>query len=175
MSDASEAKGVDPAENPLFAELLVVHAALRRELETVTTLARETAAGLAPADVRERVEGLRADSALWRLKYGCLHYCSFVHRHHRAEDAMLFPILRRDHPELDPMVDRLEREHREISTLLTEVEAAAEELDRADEADHRAQLVAGLERLGGALLAHLEFEEAELEAPLRELRTVSGR
>ncbi len=165
---------VDPADNPLFAELLSVHSALRRELETVTALARETAAGLAPAEVRERVEGLRADSALWRLKYGCLHYCSFVHRHHRAEDAILFPVLRRDHPELDSVVDRLEREHREISTVLTEVETAAEELDQADEADRRARLVAGLERLGGLLLAHLEFEEGELEQPLKQLRGLLG-
>jgi hypothetical protein len=138
----------------------------------VTVLARETAAGLAPEEVRERVEGLRADSALWRLKYGCLHYCSFVHRHHRAEDSLLFPILRRDHPELDPVVDRLEGDHREISTLLTEVETTAEELDRADESHPRARLVAGLERLGGLLLAHLEFEEVELEGPLMRLGSV---
>jgi hemerythrin-like domain-containing protein len=97
----------------------------------------------------------------------CLHYCRFVHHHHRLEDRAVFPTLRRLDPELDPVIDKLETEHRLVARLLEEIETSAEELQHAESA--RAQVSDGLGRLADVLLAHLEFEEDQLERPLAKM------
>ena len=160
------------ADNPLFAELLWVHSMIRRDLATVTELARDAAADAPPAELRERIADLKAGSILWQLKYGCLRHCRFVHAHHRLEDVALFPRLRRVEPAIEPVVDRLTDEHRQVSRLLDEVEAAAEALGGDD--DGRAVLISALERLGEVLLAHLSFEEQSLEPVLALIGDWSG-
>lgn len=152
--------------NPLFDELLWVHSRIRRDLETVTVLADETANGLPPEQIREAVSELKTNGYLWRLKVNCLQYCHFVHSHHGAEDAMLFPYLRKIDPEHGPMVDRLEAEHRVVSDILDEIESAADDLIGDDSDAARERVRVGLQSLTGDLLAHLEFEEESLEPVL---------
>jgi Hemerythrin HHE cation binding domain len=74
-----------PAEEGLVGELKWVHAMIRQDLRTVRRLAAEVTAG-----------------PLWQLKVNCLRYCRFVHMHHHAESAFLFPRLRRSNPALGP-------------------------------------------------------------------------
>ena len=157
----------DPTDNPFFEELLWVHGMIRRDLDSVTKLAGEVAEGMPATEVREELADLKSDGPLWRLKVNCLHYCRFVHHHHRLEDRAVFPTLRRIDPELDPVIDKLETEHRRVATLLEEIEASAEELQHAEAA--RVQVAAGLEELEGLLLAHLDFEEDQLERPLAKM------
>jgi iron-sulfur cluster repair protein YtfE (RIC family) len=156
-----------PADNPYFEELLWVHGIVRRDLESVSRLAAEVAEGRPVSEVRGELADMKTNGSLWRLKVNCLHYCRFVHHHHRLEDRALFPTLRRIHPELDPVIDKLETEHRRVATLLEEIEHAAEEL-QADEGA-RGRVAAGLDQLGGVLLAHLDFEEDQLERPLAKM------
>ena len=158
----------------LFDELLAVHALIRRELETVEVLARD-AAGIAPAEeLRERLGELKESTMLWQLRFGCLTYCRFVHSHHRAEDAMLFRQVRRVEPELEPVIDRLEAEHRDVAGLLDGVEELADALPETADETSRRPLVEALGRLHDSLLAHLDFEERSLESALRRMPPWGG-
>ena len=105
--------------------LLAVHARIRRDLDYVRDLAAEVAGGLEPEQVNERLTTLKDGSILWRLQIDCLRYCGFVHSHHNAEDSLFFPELRATNPEINPVVDKLEADHRRVSDDLDAVEAAA--------------------------------------------------
>ena len=163
----------EPA-NPLFEELLWVHSMIRRDLGIVAALAEAVVDGLEPGEVRDRIEDLKANGPLWQLKVNCLHYCRFVHSHHNLEDAALFPVLRRVNPDLDPVVDKLEADHRQVSVLLDEVEAAAADLTGDDNGEGRARVVVALEALGAALLEHLDFEERSIESTLARMGSWAG-
>jgi hypothetical protein len=163
-----------PADNPLFQELLWVHSMIRRDLDKVRELARDCAAGADAAELREEIANLKTNGPLWQLKVNCLHYCRFVHSHHRAEDVMIFPTLRKADPELEPVVDKLEADHREVAKLLDRVEAAADSLTADEDPERRAELVSALSALATTLLAHLDFEERSLEAPLGRMRSWAG-
>lgn len=166
--------GADPERNPLFAELLVIHSMIRRDLEVVEVLAKD-AAGIAPAaELRERLGELKESTMLWQLRFGCLNWCRFVHGHHGLEDRAIFSAIRRTDPALEPVVDRLESEHRGVAALLHEVEAAAEGLDDSGDEAGRMPLVAALGRLREVLLAHLAFEEESLEPALARMSSWAG-
>lgn len=160
--------------NPLFEELLWVHGMIRRDLETVQRLAADVDDGLAAPEVAGRLEELKTNGPLWRLKVNCLHYCRFVHSHHRLEDVALFPAIRRIDPGLDSVVEKLEADHRAVAERLGEVERGAEALTEDDGGDARRALSAALERLATTLLDHLSFEERELERPMAAMRGLSG-
>ena len=153
----------------IFEELLWVHSAIRRDLATVAGLAEAVGDGMKAGEVRDRIEGLRTNGPLWQLKINCLQYCRFVHAHHNHEDALFFPRLRAANPELDPVVDRLEADHRRVSDLLDETEAAAAALEDEDCAESRDRLVAALGELGEQLLAHLDYEEERAGPTIRRL------
>ena len=95
----------------------------------------------------------------------CLHYCHFVHGHHNLEDVALFPALRRADPDIVPVIDRLEGEHRVVSEQLDEVEAAAAALGE----NGRERVVTALDTLAETLLAHLAFEEESIGPALRRM------
>jgi iron-sulfur cluster repair protein YtfE (RIC family) len=136
----------------------------------VERLAAEVRDGLSAAELRAGVADLEANGPLFQLKGGCLAYCRFVHHHHRLEDVAFFPALRRSEPQAAPVIDRLEREHVEVATLLAEVEAAAAALG-ADERT-RGAVADALESLGEKLLAHLEYEEQGIGPTIRRLRAL---
>jgi hemerythrin-like domain-containing protein len=137
-------------------------------------LAADVAAGLPADEVRRSIRSLATDGPLWQLKINCLQYCHFVHSHHRAESALLFPALRRSNPALNPVVDKLEADHARVSDLLDQVEGAARTLGGAD--DHvRQKLVRALEDLAADLLTHLRYEEEQISDTLRTWKRWPGR
>ena len=79
----------------------------------------------------------------------------------------MFPALRRSNPELSAVVDKLEADHRAISSLLDDVEEAAKRLDDAADNPARIQLVVALGSLSDNLLAHLAFEEEAIASTMR--------
>ncbi|MGC1908475.1 MAG: hemerythrin domain-containing protein [Candidatus Dormiibacterota bacterium] len=151
--------------NSLLSELKWVHGLLRRDLKTCMTLAQSVTAGATAAEVREEIRALKAQGPLFQLRMNCLQYCRFVHGHHGAEDAALFPGVRRADPRLNPIVDRLEADHREVSDLLDEVEASSLCVGSLADIGERQRLVDALHQLSARLLEHLAFEEESL-APL---------
>ena len=148
--------------NPLLRELRWVHDMLRRDLRSCRELADAASAGAPAAHLRDDLERLASRSPLFQLKVNCLRYCQLVHAHHGAEDVALFPAVRRSAPDLGAVVDRLEADHRVVSDLLDEVEAAARQLDGANSAHARTRLVDALTTLSSHLLDHLDREEEAL-------------
>ena len=153
----------------LFEELLWVHRMVRRDLDTVRRLADECLEGRPAEELAGEIRELQTNGPLWRLKVNCLRYCSFVHSHHNAEDALLFPRLREANPEIAPVVDRLESEHRNVSGLLDEVEDSARSLSEAEGNGSRRRLADGLTRLADDLLAHLSYEEENVRSTMSRL------
>ena len=166
----------DPTERPeteqgraLFQELLWVHSAIRRDLDTVRRLAGEVVDGLPAEQLGAALDELQTNGPLWQLKVNCLRYCRFVHLHHNAEDVLLFPRLRETDSGIGPVVDKLEADHRRVSDDLDEVEAAATHLTNGDSEVARKRVADGLNVLAENLLAHLDFEEREAGPTLRRL------
>jgi hemerythrin-like domain-containing protein len=146
----------------LFRELLYIHAHLRRDLQTVRRLADDVRDGLSAQDVLAQVRKLETNSPLWRLKYGCMYYCRFVHLHHTLEDAALFPMVRKHEPALSGVVDRLEEDHLTVHHITERIAAVAGGITSDESGDSRAQLVEALTELEEHLLAHLALEEESL-------------
>jgi iron-sulfur cluster repair protein YtfE (RIC family) len=153
----------------MFDELLYIHGAIRADLITVKRLAGEVASGLPANEVRSEIENLQTRSPVWQLKVNCRMYCRFVHLHHHMEDIAFFPRLREANPALSPVVDKLEADHRVVSTLLDEVEHAAS--DMSDDCDDvaRRRLVDALTALATQLLEHLQYEEREAGPTIRRM------
>jgi iron-sulfur cluster repair protein YtfE (RIC family) len=157
-----------PQGQALFQELLWVHDHVRRDLETVRRLAVEHLAG----EVRDEVAALKAGGPLWQLKVNCLHYCRFVHGHHRFEDLAWFPSIRRADPAIGPVIDRLEADHRAVAEHLHAVEHAVSALDATDDRASREALADALGVLGTHLLEHLAYEEQAAGPTLRRMRGI---
>lgn len=150
-----------PSDNPLLAELRWVHDMLRADLATIRRLADDAAGGAPAGQIQAGLDRMKTRGPLFQLRVNCLSYCQFVHHHHQNEDVLLFPAVRRSAPHLAETVDKLEADHRIVSGLLDEVEAAARGLG-GDDAPIRQKLVAALQTLSDHLLAHLAFEEERL-------------
>ncbi len=151
----------------LFDELQWVHEKIRPDLAVCEDLAERIADGLSPEQVRAEIRELQTNSPLWRLRVNCLYYCRFVHSHHHAEDVMLFPALRASDPAMVPVADRLEADHRLVSDLPDEVEAAADALVLEDAVDIRARIITALGNLRVELIAHLSYGEQMVGPTIR--------
>lgn len=150
--------------------LLAVHAAVRSDLERVERLAAQALDGLPAEALTQELDELKRNGMLWRLKLDCLRYCRFVHSHHNAEDVAFFPELRETNPALNPVIDRLEADHRRVADDLDAVEAAARALADDEGQPARRAVADALETLGARLLEHLSYEERNLEATVLRLR-----
>jgi iron-sulfur cluster repair protein YtfE (RIC family) len=159
----------------MHRHLKMIHQMLRSDLVVCRELAADVAAGAPARDIAEQIAALHSRSPVWTLQVNCLYHCSVVHAHHGHEDADMFPALRRSNPELSAVVDKLEADHRAISSLLDDVEEAAKELDDAAVNPARKQLVAALESLSDDLLTHLAFEEEAIASTMRGWERWPGR
>lgn len=159
MSDFEQTTPESEQGKAFFEELLWVHSVVRRDLVIVRSLADEVLDDLPAEDVQAQIDELQTNGPLWQLKDNCLNYCRFVHGHHGAEDALLFPRLRMTNPGLAPVVDKLEADHRVVSDLLDDVEDAARALSADDCEATRERVSNALKLLETELLTHLAFEE----------------
>ena len=157
----------------MYEMLLAVHGHIRRDLGLIEELAIQVRDGVDAEDLSRQVRDLKRGSILWRLQINCLRYCSFVHSHHGAEDADFFTELRDTNPAINPVIDRLQAEHRRVSDDLDAVEAAAKALGDDDGQATRTAVVDTLRVLRENLLAHLDYEERSIEATVRRVSGVS--
>ena len=129
-----------PPAGPFGDTLKLIHDAFRREL----TLVRGELAAAGPR--------LGA-----QLRVNCLTMCTGLHHHHMNEDGRVFPTLGERHPELAPVLERLNREHVTIKQLLDEIQQLV-----SDEEGETRVVLAEFDRLAAELTAHLDYEEREL-------------
>ena len=164
-----------PRGRATYEMLLGVHASIRRDLERVERLAEQALAGLPADEIREELDEIKRDGMLWRLQIDCLRYCRFVHMHHNAENRDFFPQLRETNPDIGPVIDRLQGDHRRVSDQLNTIEAAARTLVRDEREPARRAVVDSLHELAENLLDHLEYEELSLAATIRRLPVPTRR
>jgi hypothetical protein len=97
---------------------------------------------------RERVE---RDLLLY-----CHGFCTALTGHHVGEDRELFPVVAERHPELGPVLRRLEQDHSMIAGLVAGLEHAAHvSAPPADLERHLAGIAAIME-------SHFGYEERQL-------------
>lgn len=155
LADAERAEG-------MFRELLYIHTLLRRDLLTINRLAKAARDGLDPASIVAEIHNLETNSPLWQLRYGCWHYCRFIHGHHTLEDAALFPMVRKADPVLNPIVDKLEWDHLHVHHITERIVEAAERVPTGPTGIARFELVQHLGDLETHLLEHLTLEEQSI-------------
>jgi iron-sulfur cluster repair protein YtfE (RIC family) len=160
-----------PRGEALYEELLFIHGMIRQSLDTVMALVEQVTDGAPVEAIRARLEELASTSLLWRLRESCMQYCYFVHLHHNHEDVHWFPALRDTNPDLHPVIDRLEADHRLVSEYLDDVEEATRRI--VDDESARADLAKKLRRLAEHLISHLDYEETNLAPTLRRIRSWS--
>jgi Hemerythrin HHE cation binding domain len=165
-----EAKPETARGRALYGRLLALHRLIRRDLERVDLLAKQSLEGISAEDLHQDLDELKRGSMLWRLQVDCLRHCRFVHLHHNAEDADFFTELRATNPAINPVIERLQDEHRRVSDDLDAVEAAANTLAQIDGRQARQAVVDSLQALRENLLAHLDYEELSIEDTVRRIR-----
>lgn len=154
-----------PAQG-MYRELLYIHSHLRRDLQTVRRLASAARDGLSPETILAEIRNLETNSPLWQLKYGCMRYCRFVHGHHTLEDAALFPMVRKQDPSLNRVIDKLEEDHLVVHHIAERIAKIAEIVPSDASGISRFQLAEALNELEQHLLSHLDFEETSLRTLL---------
>ncbi|GAU69039.1 hypothetical protein SSP35_10_00700 [Streptomyces sp. NBRC 110611] len=123
------------------AALKAVHDGFRREL----------------ALIRGEIAATGAGHLGVQLRMNCLALCQGLHNHHTGEEAGMFPMLGRHHPELGPALSRMRAEHEKLAALLAELQ----DVISADGTDSEV-LLAEVDRLTAEVEDHLAHEEEQL-------------
>lgn len=84
----------------------------------------------------------------------------FLHCHHHGEDELIWPRLQERCPEGREVVDRLEGQHRAVTSLLDRARTDLSAWQASPSPESGEALVAALTGLGAQLVAHLDEEEA---------------
>jgi hypothetical protein len=148
--------------------LIDVHDHLRTELARLRDIVAQVAEGTVTAgQARSHLNTMTMRQNNWTLGTFCESYCRVVTMHHTLEDQGFFPYLRRADRRLEPVVDRLEEEHRAIHGVIERVDQAL--VAMVTKPDGIADLIASIDLLTDTLLSHLSYEERELVEPLARL------
>jgi hypothetical protein len=148
--------------------LVEVHDHLRGELAQLRELVGQVAEGaVGVGEARSHINTMTMRQNNWTLGAYCESYCRVLTMHHTAEDALLFPQLRRNDPGLAPVVRRLEEEHHAIAGVLERIDSALVAL--AADPRRVGELREAVDILTDALLSHLSYEEHQLVEPLARL------
>ncbi|WP_433789382.1 hemerythrin domain-containing protein [Actinoplanes sp. CA-252034] len=103
------------------------------------------------------------DLAVDDLLLYCRGFCSALDGHHRGEDRTLFPAIAAAHPDLRPVLRKLEQDHSMIDHLLGGLRAAAERSAGPEELERH------LEGVGAIMENHFRYEERMLLTVLESL------
>ncbi|MGW2211921.1 hemerythrin domain-containing protein [Streptomyces sp. NPDC001781] len=108
-------------------------------------------------------DGTPGEPATRELLLYCHGFCAALDGHHQGEDHALFPAIEAEHPELRPMLRRLEQDHSMIGHLLGGLQAA---VDRSAPPE---ELGRHLEGIAALMENHFRYEERQLLAVLETL------
>ncbi len=137
----------------------------RDELARVQGMLDRVAAGQCEAaDLRDMIADLAMRRTYASLGAFCERFCHALEMHHRIEDFHMFPALRAVDDDLGEVLDRLSEEHVTIAGLLTDLDDRV--VAMVEDPVRLPSVHEGLDRLAGALLSHLAYEEEQLVDPL---------
>ncbi|GIE76792.1 hypothetical protein Aph02nite_27420 [Actinoplanes philippinensis] len=103
------------------------------------------------------------DLAVDDLLLYCRGFCSALDGHHRGEDRTLFPAIAAAHPDLRPVLRKLEQDHSMIGYLLGGLQAAVDSSAGPDELERH------LQGVGALMENHFRYEERMLLTVLETL------
>jgi len=154
--------------------LVDVHDMLRRELSELREVVEQVREGrLTAGDARVALNEMALRQNDWTLGAFCSRYCRVVTQHHGLEDDSIFPHLRRQDTDLEPVIDRLTEEHLVIHDAIEGVDRAL--VAHLNDPDDFAPLQKAIDLLTDTLLSHLSYEEHELVEPLARLGFYPGQ
>ncbi len=104
----------------------------------------------------------RQDATLTAVGFFYETVLSFLHCHHGAEDALLWPLLSRRCPAEASMVTRMEAQHAAVNAALGRAELLLARWREDPAGDVQTELVSAIGVLGAELGTHLDDEEAHL-------------
>ncbi|MFC0104896.1 hemerythrin domain-containing protein [Kibdelosporangium aridum] len=148
-----------PQDKPETAQMLVIHKVLRREFALLPKLVAAVAAG----DVRQ-AKRIAEHASLMLM---------FLHHHHDSEDRLLWPAMLARAPMDASTVAKAEKQHEVVAALTDTVQATVDRWKLTASESTREELVGGLHQLYGALVEHLDDEEAEILPLVHEHVTVA--
>jgi hemerythrin-like domain-containing protein len=125
----------------------IVHDALKRDLRRARQV---VGADPAPGDRQRQALG---EHVVWMME--------FLHRHHSAEDAGLWPAVLARNPGAAALLASLEDDHARIAPAAAEASAAGTAYATSSTESARARLVAALDALLEVLVPHLDREVAD--------------
>lgn len=108
-------------------------------------------------------DGEPGTSAARDLLLYCHGFCLALDGHHRSEDHVLFPAIEAAHPELAPVLRKLEQDHSMIAHLLGGLQSAVDSHAAAEELDRH------LEGVAAIMESHFSYEERQLLIVLETL------
>ena len=120
-------------------------------------------------ELRTALRGLRDSSRPGTggsLGVHCLTFCTAVARHHRGEDAELFPQVVAADPGLAAAVEQLQHDHNLIGFLLRDLAAAVQALPVEPDEQELERFRQHLDGLAAVLESHFRFEERRVLAAL---------
>jgi hemerythrin-like domain-containing protein len=127
-------------------DVLVVHTILRQLLDKMI----DASEGLEPAEAGSVIP------SRWAL------YVRGLHHHHEGEDHDFFPVIVRDAPTTEALVQQLEAEHQQLVELLDATDAAMATLEQQPSAENRQAAQDAMAAVKEQLFPHLDKEEAQL-------------
>jgi hemerythrin-like domain-containing protein len=154
--------------------LVDVHDMLRRELSELRDVVEQVREGrLTAGDARAALNEMALRQNDWTLGAFCSRYCRVVTQHHGLEDDSIFPHLRRQDVDLEPVIDRLTEEHLVIHDAIEGVDRAL--VAHLSDPTDFAPLQQAIDLLTDTLISHLSYEEHELVEPLARLGFYPGQ
>lgn len=145
--------------------LIDMHNILRDELSQILDITDQVAAGATDVGAaRSQINALTLRQNNWTLGAYCQAYSRTVTTHHLIEDRSVFPQLKRNVPDVAPVLNRLTDEHHTLHDVLEGVDQALITLVSAPAG--MTQFTASVDLLSDSLLSHLAYEERELVEPI---------
>jgi hemerythrin-like domain-containing protein len=127
-------------------EYLVVHEILRVVLDRFVSAAERLDAARLGAVIGDR----------WRL------FARGLHNHHEHEDTAFFPAIVRARPDVEPLVEQLEREHQELVARLDALDSAVDSLEAEPTDANRRAVRDSIAAVRDQLVPHLDVDDAQL-------------